>query len=92
MSMSKYASEAWLKRRIQYCGHRGYFMADVFRMGDTICVRAKKPVTPDSLIRKDFNPESCHFHIQDSPYPGGWWPHLGLFLIPKYQLTKPEPS
>lgn len=71
--------------RVQYCGHNGWFIADVYEVGDAVVVRASGPITPDKINRPA---ENCTHHVLDFPDPGFWRPDLGILVVPKSQCSK----
>jgi hypothetical protein len=75
-----------LGAQVQYCGHAGVFVADIISVGNTYVVRASKPVTPERLVRKNVDETATH-HLIDFPGPNFWRPDLGVFVVPRKQLT-----
>lgn len=73
-----------MSAKVQYCGHDGWFIADIFEVGDAVVVRANGPITPANIIRND---EATH-HVSDFPKMGFWRPELGVLVVPKKQFTK----
>jgi len=53
---------------VQYCGHAGYFLADIFVVAGAAVVRASKPVSSDNIVRKDVAEVVTH-HMVDFPTP-----------------------
>lgn len=84
--MQKSKSIALIGAQVQYCGHAGVFIADVISVGNTYVVRAAKAVTPDNLMRKNVDEQATH-HLNDFPGPNFWRPDLGVFVVPRKQLT-----
>lgn len=72
--------------RVKYCGHDGYFIADIFKVAGANVVRANGPVTPGNLVRKP-SLEPTHL-LMDFPSPGFWQPRLGVFAVPESQVTE----
>jgi hypothetical protein len=70
---------------VQYCGHNGCFVADLFDVENVVVVRANGPVTGENLIRDGSLGEPTH-HLVDFPAAGFWRPQLGVFVIPKKQI------
>ena len=70
---------------VLYCGHSGYFVADIIEVGNAVVVRASGPVSPDNIIRDDRLGQPTH-HLVDFPEPGFWHPRLGVFVVPRKQL------
>lgn len=71
--------------RVHYCGHNGYFIADLFEIEGATVVRANVPVTGDNLLRPA---EGVTHHVSDHPDPGFWRPDLGVFVVPKAQVKE----
>lgn len=77
--------------RVMYCGHNGWFVADIWRVRDAVVVRGPaKGVSPGTIVRGQ-NREGTH-RLVDFPSAGFWRPDLGLFVVPADQVTllKPE--
>jgi len=70
---------------VAYCGHDGYFIADIYKVGTANVVRANKPVTPDNIRRPMIG--ATH-HMSDFPELGFWRPDLGLFVVPESQVKE----
>jgi len=79
-------STAKMGALVQYCGHAGTFVADIFRVGNVNVVRANGPVTPDNLNRT--NVRAASHQISDFPQAGFWRPDLGVFVVPHPQVRK----
>jgi hypothetical protein len=71
--------------RVIYCGHNGWFIADVYWWGDTCLVHTDGPVSGSSLNRPAVD---CDYQLSDSPVAGFWNPQKGIFMVPKSQMTK----
>lgn len=70
---------------VQYCGHDGYFIADIWVVGNCNVVRANGKVDAGKLIRPA---DGATHHVSDYPMPGFWRPDLGVFVVPESQVTK----
>lgn len=70
---------------VAYCGHNGSFVADIFEIAGANVVRANGKVTP-SNIRRPLDGSETH-HLSDSK-PCFWRPDLGVFVVPKDQVTE----
>lgn len=68
-----------------FCGHKGYFIADVIGVGSAWVVRANGPVSADNIIRRDVDEEATH--IVSDMWGGFWRPDLGVFVVPNKGLT-----
>lgn len=69
---------------VQYCGHDGVFVADIFDFSGVCVIRAPRAVTPDNILRPA---EDATHHLQDYPAAGFWRPDIGVFVVPRDQLT-----
>jgi hypothetical protein len=79
-------SKAKMGALVQYCGHDGTFVADIFEVAGANVVRANGPVTPGNITRPAIG--ATH-RISDSE--GGFWrPDLGVFVVPKSQVEELE--
>lgn len=78
-------SEAAIGARVKYCGHDGYFIADIFKIGDCNVVRANGPVTGDTIQRPAKN---ITHELTDFPKAGFWGSHIGVFVVPCEQVKK----
>jgi len=80
-------SKAAVGARVQYCGHDGYFVADIFEVAGANVVRANGPVTPGNLIRpaQQASKPATHW-LSDMPSSGFWRPDLGVFVVPENQV------
>lgn len=76
-------SKAVIGAKVQYCGHDGYFLADIFAIGTVNVVRANGPVSGGNVIRPA--DEATH-HLADFPNAGFWRPDLGIFVVPESQV------
>lgn len=74
---------------VQYCGHDGTFVADVYKIGGAMVVRSNGPVKLDELQRPA---RGVSYHMLDYPRPGFWRPDLGVFVVPADQLVPVEPG
>jgi len=71
---------------VQLCGHKGYFVADIIRVGNVYVVNASAPVSPATLIRDNrLGPTT---HIVTDFEPCFWSPQKGVFVVPKTQLRE----
>ena len=71
---------------VQFCGHRGTFIADIFEVGNVNVVHASREVNANTLDRDNFD-EATH-HITDFPKAGFWKPWIGVFVVAKNQVTE----
>lgn len=80
-------SEPAMGAYVQFCGHDGMFVADIWAVGEVNVVHAGGPVSPGNLIR----PATGATHLLvDFPKVGFWKPRLGVFVVPKEQVRKLE--
>jgi hypothetical protein len=85
--MKKSKNKMVVGANVLYCGHAGYFIADLFFIGDVVAARASGPVTPGNIYRlNEFGP-ATHLLV-DFPNPGLWSPERGIFVVPSSQLTE----
>lgn len=77
---------------VMYCGHRAWFKADVFEVGNCCVVRANGPLTKESG-NLQFNagfaegyPAGVTHHVVDYPDHGFWRPDIGVLVVPKEQV------
>jgi hypothetical protein len=78
-------SKAKMGARVAYCGHDGYFVADIFEIEGVNVVRANGKVSGDSIIRPA---DAATHHLSDFPGPGFWRPDLGVFVVPSDQVKE----
>jgi hypothetical protein len=71
--------------RVQYCGHDGFFLADIYSVAGANIVRANGSVSPGNLTRPA--DEATHI-LLDFPLAGFWRPDLGVFAVPQNQVTE----
>ncbi len=79
-------SKPFMGAIVQFCGHRGTFIADIWEVGDANIVHASREVNGDTLERDNYN-EATH-HLADFPKAGFWKPRIGVFVVPKDQVTE----
>lgn len=79
-------SQSCMGAMVQYCGHDGCFIADIFLVEGANVVVANGPVTPDNLKRPAAKHEPTH-HLSDFPSGGCWKPHKGFFVVPEDQVV-----
>jgi hypothetical protein len=92
-------SKAKMGATVQYCGHNGGFIADIYRVGNVNVVRANSAVTAGNLLRdnpKDHEVFVATHHLMDNE-AGFWRPDLGVFVVPEGQVKElkskcPRPS
>lgn len=78
-------SEAYMGARVHYCGHDGWFVADIFRIGNVNVVKANGPITNSNIKRPA---KDCTHHLSDFPAAGCWCPDRGIFVVPEQQVKK----
>lgn len=84
-------SIAMIGANVWYCGHRGYFIADVISVGNVYVVKANGRVDNTTLVRENVKEEATH-HLSDCPHPGWWRPDIGVFVVPKKQVKLLAPG
>jgi len=79
-------SKAFMGATVQYCGHDGYFLADIHEVGNTNVINAASGrVDIDKLTR----PAKGATHILvDFPQAGFWKPYKGIFVVPSNQVRE----
>jgi hypothetical protein len=77
-------SESKIGAKVLYCGHNGWFIADIFKIGNVNVVRANGEVTPGNINRQNLD-EATH-QIEDFPVGGFWRPDIGVFVVPEDQV------
>lgn len=78
-------SAAKMGATVEYCGHDGAFIADIWRIGNVNVVRANEPVTYKML---DKPAKGATHHLSDFPQPGFWRADLGVFVVLEEQVTE----
>ncbi len=79
-------SAAKMGAKVMYCGHAGWFVADIFKVGNVNVVKANGKVTSGNLVRK--NLEEATHQLVDMPVGGCWCPERGFFVVPEGQVTE----
>lgn len=80
--------------KIMYCGHDGWFIADIIHVGNCAVVRGGHEgprfhgIDAGNLIRGR-NEEATH-HISDFPGPVFWAPGRAIFVVPRKNLKELE--
>ena len=77
-------AQAYMGARVMFCGHAGYFVADIWHVGNVNIVHASSPVTGDTVIREDV--ELATHQLVAFPVAGFWKPLKGLFVVPEEQV------
>ena len=70
---------------VQYCGHNGVFMADLFVVAGACAVKANGLVSGSNICRDGSLGEPTH-HLCDFPLAGLWDPKRGIFVVPAEQV------
>jgi hypothetical protein len=84
-------SKGCMGARVIYCGHDGYFVADIFLVAGANVIRADGPINLGNLIRPARQKAETPTHTMvDFPVGGFWRPDLGVFVVPKDQVKKIE--
>jgi hypothetical protein len=71
---------------VMFCGHAGWFIADLYAVGGAVVIRANGHIMPEALIRGR-NEEATH-HVTDFPDIGFWRPDLGVLVVPAQQVKR----
>jgi len=78
-------SKAKMGATVQYCGHDGTFVADIFKIGNVNVIKANGLVTPGNIRRPA---QKATHHLVDFPSAGFWRPDIGIFVVPQAQLEE----
>lgn len=70
---------------VQFCGHDGTFIADIFNINGVNVVVANGEVTTENLTRPA---KGATHHLNDFPQEGCWKPHRGFFVVPERQVKE----
>jgi hypothetical protein len=79
-------NKSYIGAIVQYCGHRGTFVADLIQVGSAVAVRASGPVTMENLNRNPLDYERATHTMVDFPVGGVWMPLKGFFVVPGNQV------
>jgi hypothetical protein len=71
--------------KVQYCGHDGTFVADIFLVSGANVVRANGPIKHWNLVRPA---KGATHHLMDFPTAGFWRPDIGVFVVPETQVKE----
>jgi len=69
---------------VAYCGHNGWFVADIHLINGVNVVKANGPVNGGNLER---DMDEVTHHLSDMPRAGYWNPNIGVFVVPASQVT-----
>lgn len=78
-------AKAAMGANVMFCGHNGWFIADIFEIDGVNVVVANGMVRYSTLVTKE--PDMATHHISDFPRIGCWKPDRGFFVVPKNQVT-----
>lgn len=78
--------ESCMGANVMFCGHQGYFIADIHVVGN-VAVVVSAPVTPGGLCRDNEFGKPTHLMV-DFPTGGYWKPSKGIFVVPVGQVRK----
>lgn len=79
-------AKAAMGAAVMFCGHDGWFVADIFEIKGVNVVKANGPVKIDKLVR-GHNDKATH-HLMDFPVAGAWMQDRGVFVVPAAQVTE----
>lgn len=79
--------ESYMGANVVFCGHRGYFIADIHVVGNVAVVALSAPVSPGELCRDNEFGKPTHLMV-DFPTGGYWKPSKGIFVVPVRQVRK----
>lgn len=77
-------SKASIGARVAYCGHNGWFVADIHLINGVNVVKANGPVNGGNLER---DMSDVTHELVDWPRAGYWNPNIGIFVVPANQVT-----
>lgn len=75
-------SQPAMGAHVRLCGHAGWFLADIWKVGNANVVIASGSITPEGLRRDNL---ATH-HLVDFPTAGYWNPTRGIFIVPADQV------
>lgn len=78
-------SKPYIGAKVKYCGHDGYFVADIFLVAGANVVRGNGRINGDTIIRPAKN---CTHHLHDFPKSGFWGSSSGIFVVPQEQVVE----
>lgn len=73
---------------VRYCGHKGTFLADIWKIGNVNVVHAAQPITMENLDRSEYAYEYATHIIVDAPLAGFWRPLQAIFVLPVDQVVE----
>lgn len=79
-------SKPYMGAKVMYCGHDGWFIADIFKIGTANAIKANGPITGSNLVR-GYNEQATH-QVFDFPNAGMWAPNLGVLVVPERQVKE----
>lgn len=71
--------------KVAFCGHNGWFLADIYYVGNVNVIRANGKITGDNLNRPA---TPATHHVSDFPTAGFWKPELGVLVVPEEQVQE----
>lgn len=77
-------SRSAIGAQVQFCGHDGTFIADIFEIDGVNVVRSPVPVNGGMLKR----PAVATHTMEDFPRAGFWRPDIGVFVVPAAQVKE----
>lgn len=81
-------AKSFMGAKVVYCGHNGWFTADIFEVAGANVVHAPVPLDLSKLVRGRAD-EATH-HLSDFPSAGVWKPNHGFFVVPSEQVKELE--
>lgn len=79
-------SKSCMGAKVMYCGHNGWFIADIFLVGNVNVIKANGPITAEGLVRGQCC-EATH-HVIDFPKAGCWAKERGILVVPAKQVKE----
>jgi len=81
--------DRWNDQRVMYCGHDGWFRADIIvtPFAVTVMTKGLRPLRSDQLKRS--HPETAEWFIREIPgVPVYWSPATGIFVLSRASVKK----
>ena len=80
-------SKSKMGAKVKYCGHDGWFIADIYKIAGVNVVNGHGPITSDNINRP--GDDATHY-MSDFPEAGFWNPLKGVFVVPEAQIKEIE--
>ena len=80
-------AKAAMGARVMFCGHAGWFVADIFEVGNVNVVKSAGGAVAGDMLVRERGDEATH-HLMDFPTAGAWIANRGVFVVPTAQVTE----